>query len=274
MIKNIVAFVAVAGFVAAAVPVEATPPEMVVAEDPAGKTVSLPAHAVEIAPGIYSLGLAVAPDGRVVEGIVALHHRDGHSGGPGGGGGGGDTPSSCYAYLAKDAKWKTIEPWIVNPGTEDLGNAFVVSTLANSIASWEAAANADILGFGSSTAAVLEADMNSPDGVNEVYFADIAEDGVIGVTITWGIFSGPPFARELVEWDMVYDDQDFDWSETGEAGKMDFQNIAMHELGHAMGMGHPDISCTLETMHRYASEGEIIKRDLHEGDIAGIGNLY
>ncbi len=98
--------------------------------------------------------------------------------------------------------------------------------------------------------------------------------GAIGVTIVWGIFNGPPFARELVEWDQVYDDTDFDWSSTGEAGKMDFENIATHELGHTVGMGHPDDSCLEETMYRFASEGETNKRTLEAGDSAGVKRLY
>ena len=114
----------------------------------------------------------------------------------------------------------------------------------------------------------------SPDGVNEVYFADIDESGVIGVTIVWGIFGGRPSGRMLVEWDQVYDDVSFDWSSAGEAGKMDFENIATHELGHTVGMGHPDSSCIEETMYAYASLGETIKRTLNAGDIAGIQALY
>lgn len=77
-----------------------------------------------------------------------------------------------------------------------------------------------------------------------------------------------------MEWDQVYDDVDFDWSDNGEAGKMDFEEIATHELGHAVGLGHPEDSCTEETMYRYASLGETKKRDLNTGDIAGIATLY
>ena len=55
---------------------------------------------------------------------------------------------------------------------------------------------------------------------------------------------------------------------------MDFENIATHELGHAMGMAHPADSCTEETMYRFASSGETKKRTLNAGDIAGIKGLY
>ena len=57
---------------------------------------------------------------------------------------------------------------------------------------------------------------------------------------------------------------------------MDYENIAQHEIGHAVGMGHaPETSeCVEETMYPTASNGETLKRDLNVGDIAGIKALY
>jgi predicted Zn-dependent protease len=55
---------------------------------------------------------------------------------------------------------------------------------------------------------------------------------------------------------------------------MDFLNVATHELGHAMGLGHPRDTCTEETMFAYATYAEMKKRDLNAGDIAGIRKLY
>ena len=121
---------------------------------------------------------------------------------------------------------------------------------------------------------ILVADVSGPDGNNEVYFSDVSESGVIAYTTVWGIFGGSPKQRKLVEWDMVFDQNDFNWSTAGEAGKMDFENIATHELGHAVGMGHPSDSCAEETMYRFAAYGETKKRDLNSGDITGVRKLY
>jgi len=228
---------------------------------------------------VISLGTAVDPQsGKVVEGFAIIHpkwgfhHKGGHSKGPGGNGGG---ESSCFSFLAKSTKWKTVEPWVVNTAnSQGLSHSFVSSNLDGDVTKWEDAAGEDILGVGSTTTDTLVADTVSPDGVNEVYFADISSSGAIAVTIVWGIFNGKPSNRELVEWDQVYDDVDFNWSDSGAAGKMDFENIATHELGHSFGMGHPDDSCVDETMYRFASEGETKKRDLNTGDIAGVLDLY
>ena len=109
----------------------------------------------------------------------------------------------------------------------------------------------------------------------KVYFADIGQSGVIGVTIVWGVFSGPPHNRKLVEWDQVYDDVDFDWSISGEAGKMDFEYIATHELGHSIGLDDLyEGACSEETMYGYAGYGETKKRSLEAGDIIGVKKLY
>ena len=55
---------------------------------------------------------------------------------------------------------------------------------------------------------------------------------------------------------------------------MDFENIATHELGHAVGLGDLYNDCTEETMYGYASYGETKKRTLEAGDITGIKKLY
>lgn len=47
------------------------------------------------------------------------------------------------------------------------------------------------------------------------------------------------------------------------------RDIVTHELGHGIGLA--DIyDCELETMYGYSTEGDIIKRDLYDGGIAGL----
>ncbi|MFY9484728.1 MAG: hypothetical protein WAP74_03875 [Patescibacteria group bacterium] len=231
---------------------------------------------------VVALGKATDPkSGKQVEGYAIVHYRTGAAK-PSGAKGGG-TPS-CFTYLAKGAKWKTIEPWITNPtNTRGLAGDFVLTNLTGDIAKWEDAADGvvgnglgiNILGDGSSTTTTLVADTSSPDNQNEVYFADVSQSGAIAVTIVWGIFSGPILNRVLVEWDQVYDDVDFDWSASGEAGKMDFENIGTHELGHSVGMGDLYESvCSEQTMFGFAATGETKKRTLEGGDIKGVDGLY
>lgn len=260
--------------------------------------VVLPDHAVQKAPGVFYLGKALDADGRVVEGYAFVRYKEGF-GKPGTScgngvcepgenarkcpadcGGGGEEPdgdtSGCYGFLARGAKWKTTEPYVVNPvNSRELDESFIASNVSGDIDKWEAAAGVNILGDGSVTDASLEADTVKPDEKNEVYFGSIAEPGAIAITIVWGYFGGPPPFRELVEWDQVYDQVDFDWSGTGEQGKMDLENIATHELGHSVGLDDLySAECSQQTMYGYADYGETIKRSLEAGDIAGVQALY
>lgn len=245
-----------------------------------GVTVEIPENAVEVADNVFYLGEAVDSDsGKTVEGLMFIHNKNNNAkpDNPGNGNGksNGKGRSSCYAFLANGAKWKSVEDWVVNPSNnQSLSSTFVAGNLADDMAKWENESSANIFGTGSTTTSTLVADTTSTDGLNEVYFGNINSPGAIAVTIVWGIFSGRPSNRELVEWDMIFDEADFDWSDSGAAGKMDFENIATHEIGHAAGMGHPDSSCTEETMYAYAAYGETKKSSLNDGDIAGIQALY
>lgn len=282
-IGAILAFVASLIFLVS--PVLAQPPLQTATLTTPGtqRTLTLPPAADNAS--VISLGTALDPGtGLVVEGYAIVHYKPNPSHKPNHGTGGAKT-TVCYTYLSSGAKWKTVEPWLVNPTNLDsLDQTVVFNLLVNGVAKWEDATDGnvtngtgiDVLGSGSITSQTLVADLAAPDNQNEVYFADITNSGVIAVTIVWGIFGGPPFARQLVEWDQVYDDVSFDWSTdaTGVAGKMDFDNIATHELGHSVGMGDLYNSCTEETMYGYAAYGETKKRDLASGDITGIDKLY
>ena len=241
---------------------------------------SLPPQAVEVAPGVFSLGTAVR-NGVLVEGIAVAHHKDGHGGGPGGGGpGGGDDPppppdgdaATCFSFIFEGgAAWSVAEPYLFNPAGS--GVAVTVSDLDASLVAWDAEVGASIFGAGAQTTARLAADTSAPDLENEAYFARIVgpgAGGIIAITIVWREVDGP-----LVEWDTVFNTK-FSWSLSGESGLMDFLNIATHESGHAAGMGHTDDDdlCSEQTMFPSARKGETKKQTLDVGDIAGIGLLY
>lgn len=239
--------------------------------------VKIPDKVKLIASGIYRLCQAKNDDEQIVDGLMFIDYKKDNTK-PAvtlGGGNGGEKTSNCYSFMANGAKWTSQESWLVNSqNTHGLSNAYILSNLAGNIQKWEDASGKNIFGSGTSTTSVLEADTIQPDGTNEVYFGRIDEPGVIAVTIVWGIFSGNPNNRVLLEWDQVYNQADYGWSSNGEAGKMDFENISTHEIGHSFGLIHPDSSCTEETMYAYTDYGETKKRDLNDGDIAGIKALY
>lgn len=229
---------------------------------------------------VISLGTAVDfQTGQLVEGFAIIHHKEKAV-----------RPAAvravknqCYGFLAPGAKWKNTEDYLVDAfNNQGLDAAFVSSTISSDLALWEDAADGNVDGsvinniFGNEVLGIVDgADTVAPDGKNEVMFGEISSSGTIAVTIVWGIFSGPPPQRMLVEWDQIYNQKDFAWSANGEAGKMDFDNIAMHELGHSAGLADVyNSGCSEVTMFGYGDLGEIKKQTLESADIVGISTLY
>ncbi len=246
--------------------------------------VSIPTNAKEIGPGVFDIGYRVY-DGKVVQGTLYVFTDQEFakpSGTPGNGnnkdksGSSGGETSTCYSYITKGAKWRAEEPWTISPVGAPAG-INVTGILVNAVNQWETAdghANKIMGDFNPSLTVIPGSIGKTMDGANEVAFGDITDDGVIAATWVWRTISGPPQARYIAEWDQLYDVISFAWSLNGAPGTMDFDNIATHELGHSVGMGHPDSTCNDETMYAYAAEGETKKRDLYTGDIAGVNGLY
>ena len=231
----------------------------------------IPDHAVKITESLYSLGKAKDHTGKVVEGFLFIDNKKSPAKPDGTPGNGnkktktGDT-STCFTLMAKGAGWKNTEPYMIGEGIDG------AATLA-SLNAWDDEVLFDIFGT-QQTGSPNGADSSSPDGKNEVMFDNLGATSTIAYTITWGIFSGPPSQRELVEWDAVFNSDYAFGNADIPSGVMDYQNIATHEFGHALGLTHPSNTCSEETMYRYADFDETKKRTLEAGDIAGLNNLY
>ena len=179
---------------------------------------------------------------------------------------------TCYSYIASGAKWKTTEGYIVNPTGSNLDSNFVTQTIDNGVAQWEMYGGSNIFGTSSSDLTAV----TGFDNKNVVNFGPYSDNNAIAVTTVWGYFSGDPATREIVEWDMLFNNfYQYGNAAVNGSSVMDLQNIATHELGHSAGMGDLyNTSCSSETMFGYSGYGETIKRDLNTGDIQGIKKLY
>jgi len=207
--------------------------------------------------------------------IVYIHYKKGFAKPPWAGGGKDKNGSKCYGFLVNGAKWKDLpQDLVIDPDYSGLSQTNVVSAITAGAEEWAGNTSADLYGDYS---VVNDAswDDTVPDGRNELLFGNYSEPGVIGVTIAWGYFSGPPKTREIVEFDILFD-TDYTWGDaTIDSSVMDLQNIATHELGHGFGLGDLyELSCSEETMYGYSDYGETQKRDLNSGDIIGIQKLY
>jgi hypothetical protein len=123
------------------------------------------------------------------------------------------------------------------------------------------------------------------DGRNTIGFLSIPElDGVLGVTSSLAdVVSG-----EVVESD-IFLNAAAEWSVTaaGEEGAYDVESIALHEMGHMLGLDHSALgyfevrdddarlAAAEAVMFPYAFEpGSIAGRALKSDDIAGVAAIY
>ncbi len=257
---------------------------------------AIPAGAREIAPDIFALGARVE-NGVRIEGFAIVRRAlpakpDGTPGGGKGGGGkgdgGGETASTCFSYLANGAAWSgTINYVVDGPSLPVIGDALTAdleAAVQHGIGEWNAVTAMAVFGADIAGDADIPTMGSSTNGANEVAFRAISDSGVIAVTYVWGIFRGPPSGRGLVEWDMLLDlEAEWDGQKNASGATyasddgiyvVDLNSIMTHELGHALGLGHPADDCTEETMYRYYSEAQTSQRDLAAGDIAGAQSLY
>ena len=215
------------------------------------------------------------------EKIVYIHYKKGY-GKPDGTPGKPQKDDGDYKLLVKGAKWDTTEPIliVIDPDGSSLNAFDVQGVIELSAEEWDDGAYSDDwygvpvdLFGGYNIVHDATFDTVEPDGRNAILFGD-QQEGVIAICIVWGYFGGPPSGRYIIEFDIMFN-TDYEWSLTGESNKMDLQNIATHELGHGAGLGDLyNRKTTEETMYGYSTEGEIKKRDLYLGDIAGIQFLY
>lgn len=67
----------------------------------------------------------------------------------------------------------------------------------------------------------------------------------------------------------IHFDRNQNWSSKGETNAYDIQTVGLHDLGHALGLGHRNEKAV---MFPLVEPGEV--KGLHEDDVEGIKFLY
>jgi len=190
-------------------------------------------------------------------------------------GGGEEPPTTCYAFMGKYGKrylkWGDGDlPVIctINPSNPyGLTEAFVTGAISAGADEWDWFTTTELLSeeTGPGTA------YRNQNYVNGISFGNYYSDpGIIGACTVW--YS--PATKQIVEFDIIFE-TDFEWGDADAyPSVMDLQNIATHELGHALGLADVYEGCPEVTMYGYSGEGETKKRTLEEPDVTGILILY
>jgi len=179
---------------------------------------------------------------------------------------------TCYKFLTPTkVKWTTLPVnYVINPtNPQGLAETFIDGAVFNSAETWDAATSKELMNNTFTT------DGTAAYGVqnykNAIVFGNYSTAGVIAVTSVWYNTR----LGKIVEFDMMFD-TDWVWGDaTVDPTKMDLQNIATHELGHAVGLADAyNSACSAATMYGYSDYGDVQKRTLESPDIKGLQTLY
>ena len=170
------------------------------------------------------------------------------------------------AYTTNGAKWANpIATYYVNSANLDLSGAAATTAVRAGADVWATQSSAN---FRFSFAGNSSQPATTNDGINLVVFRNESSGSAIATTYTWFNGSG------ILDADIVFWDAGFHFyaGTSGCSGGFYIEDVAAHEFGHALGLGHTDVNGA--TMYPSISTCSSGARSLDPDDIAGVVSLY
>ena len=174
--------------------------------------------------------------------------------------------SGARAYSLLGYSWaQSPVPDDINPANMDLPTAAIEPAIRAAADAWKLQSGAS---FSFAFAGYSSQTTNTNDGINLIMFRNESSGSAIATTYTW--FSG----ARLIDADMIFWDAGFQFF-TGTSGCSNgfyIEDVATHEFGHALGLGHSMV--TSATMYPSIWDCSQQTRSLDADDIAAVRALY
>lgn len=187
--------------------------------------------------------------------------------------------SSTYGYTLNKvaetgARWKSFPINIkLNPRNSGLPEAEVQRVITRAMGSWNTGVSKDILAVSSMDYSVSASEGMNMDGVNSITFSSNFREDSNGfdpdVTVAIGGQYGD--GNEMVDAFIIFNAESVAWStdKINNSNKGfysdDLETIALHELGHVLGLGHSEVNYAAMASNRTTRT----LRDLDQDDIDG-----
>jgi hypothetical protein len=174
--------------------------------------------------------------------------------------------TGARAYTLLGYTWaQSPVPYYINPANMDLPTAAIEPAIRAGADAWHLQSGAS---FAFAFAGYSTQTTNTNDGINLIMFRNASSGSAIATTYTW--FSG----TRLIDADMVFWDAGFQFftGTSGCSGGFYIEDVATHEFGHALGLGHSTVASA--TMYPSISTCSQQSRSLDPDDIAAVLSLY
>ena len=170
------------------------------------------------------------------------------------------------AYTANGTRWAySPVSYFVNATNLDLAEGLAENAVHAGAAAW---ADQSRTRFRFAFGGPRDQATTGNDGINLVVFRNASNGSAIATTYWWSTSSGIIDA-DIVFWDAAFR---FFAGSAGCASGFYIEDIATHEFGHALGLGHSTVAGA--TMYPSTSNCSMNNRSLAPDDIAGIEALY
>ena len=174
---------------------------------------------------------------------------------------------AASGYVLNGPRWGVSQiPYYINSVNGDMSEADAIAAIQAGAMNWTAQSNAPISLYYMGRTSGSSLTMN---GKNEVFFRSTSAGSTAGEVYWWYDAN-----YKLVEADMVFYDGGFRFfpGASGCASGVYLEDVATHEFGHVLGLGHSSVSSA--SMAPSIAWCSTATRSLDSDDLAGVEKLY